>query len=403
MIKQFLEFILEYKATDRQKQTVDKWLSKKGISDKSVIDRFFNVYPKLKKKDIYSYKTYDELKQALQNAESWETAAEKKKKLKKDTISKKFGDKLIVLGLTPESTKFYGANTTWCTTMKDSNYHWLLHRIMGVEFILIDNSLPDTNPKHKLSIHLNWDKKYITVFDAENKIEFDGERHEYWDIKGLRDFLNNDEVFDWIIKEFEMTKEDAPKFIPSLIGKLIKDRELDKFFDITLEGGNPIYELLNKYINLDSYNSLEYDYLVGEVIPEWKKEFIPWFSQLRFDDIYSLLGDIRNSLLQQDTELEDELTSMSLNDHVFLSQTFLKFLKEGDLFDDIYKIPLIFDYEDEDWLSEIADSLNMDEDVLIQNSSEISDYYKNLKHVDFMGKDRFDLHVELLADFFEES
>jgi len=296
-LKQYKLF--EYKATEGQLKAVDKWLSKKGISDKSVINRFFTLFPKLKKKDIFSYKTYDELLTALKDAESWETSAEKKKKLKKDIISKQFEDKLIILALTPDATRFYGAGTTWCTSMRDSNYHWLLHRIIGVEFILINNSLKDTDNKHKLSIHINWDKKYITIFDANNKIEFDGIKHEYWNIEDLKEFLNNDNIFEWMMKEFEETKRDAPSFIPSLIGKLIKDKEIDKFFNITLEAGNPIYDLINDYIDVDDFNSLEYYYLIDQIIPIWKKLFIPWFSQLKYNNIYKLLETIRKRLLDK--------------------------------------------------------------------------------------------------------
>jgi len=84
-----------------------------------------------------------------------------------------------------------------------------------------------------------------------------------------------------------------------------------------------------------------------------------------------------------------------------MSETFLAFLKEQNLLNDIYKIPLIFDSEDEEWIERLAEALVMDEDELLDRESEILDYYDTLKNINTIGKNRFNVHIDILKEFFK--
>lgn len=392
----------DYKPNEKQKAAFVKWSNRKNIPEAlEYMDRFFKVYPKLKIKDINQYKNLEMLKRAIEEAESFKTAKDIKREAKKNSVKKRIGNKEIILALTPEASSFYGAGTMWCTSMKNEVYHWLLHRIMGVEFYIINHDLPDTDTNHKLSVHINWNKRYSTVYDSDNKPTFDGITHEYTDIKDLEKFIDNEEIFEYMMKEFEITKKDAPKFIGNLLKKFVKNKHLKSIFEkyhVLKYSIENFLEIKDDYLNESEFDVLN-DFHNG-IGKQWLLEFGAYLKSLNFDDILNLLDLAEEKQLK---EIEKgKRNKISLDDHVFIMDLFDIFLFQKDDFKkEFYSVPIIFDMDDEEWLTDILISVtgNIDVDDYIDDPdflNQIEDCYNNKKLVQTKEK-RIDTHKEIIS------
>lgn len=368
----------DYKPNKKQKAAFVKWSNKKNQPEAlEYMDRFFLVYPKLKNKDINFYKNLEELKAAIEKAESKKTAKDIKRAAKKNSIKTRIDNYEVILTLTPEASSFYGAGTIWCTSMRDEVYHWLLHRIFGVEFYLINHDLPSDNTNHKVSIHINWDKKYSTIYDSENKVTFDGKTHEFTDINEINNFIGNQKVFDWIMQEFETIKKDAPKFVPTLLKKFVKDNHMKKVFEK--------YHLLKYSIenylemNNDILNEAEFDYLndINQNLGlQWYLEYCDWFKNLSLNQIIYHLGQIE-----------------SPDDHVIIMELFDYYLfnVKNNFKEEFYSCPILFDVDDENWLESLG--LDPNSDLLDQIEKFYEDFQFNHK------KTRFETHLHIIESF----
>jgi len=393
--KLFLESLVleDYKYSEKQELMVRNWLTKKGVDPSehnSFVIRFFKSYPKLIKKDINQYRTLADVNAALELAESFETDQEKKKKLKKDAEKADFGDYTFVLTFTPESSQFYGGNTTWCTAAKSTVYNWFMHRIIGVEFYLISK----TDESKKYSLHLNWDKSYCTIYNAENSCNFDGENHEYNDIEQLRNFLKDDRKYDWMMEQFEMTKQDAPKIVPKFMEQLSNpDVNLRSFFDKF-----SYFTLLSNRI-VDDYddvlNETELDELI-EYVSGLFDEFLVWFAKQDYNYILSILDDIEKYK-------EENNQKVDVDDHIFINESFRQYVVNVNPdFNKEYNSLLIFDSSDDEWLEEISENIGISVKTLTKEELKISDFYDNYDYSKLKGMNHIDMHIQILEDYFKK-
>ena len=383
----YIEFIKEeYKSTERQKEMVKKWMDKRDIVDPDLIDRFFNVYPKLTRKDINSYKNYDDIISEIEKAESWQTAREKKKDLKSDVIKETFGDVTVVLTLTPKASAFYGSGTTWCTSAANTHYHWYAHRLLGVEFYIFDKSRVDN--LSKISVHINWGGKYSTIYDADNSPNFGGKLHEYGDLNELFNYLNDiygtESISNWIGKEFKTSQRDSPKFLSSILKDFINEGELKKM----IIKFNYFIDATDRIIDTDDLNTSEQSYIYDNFIDGWIDSYISWFSQLDYSDITKML----DAFYQIRPDIDD---------HVFLLESIVYFLKDSEIFwNDIENIPFIFEPDDQDWIDNISDMTYISIDDIESNSNELIDFYKKYDISGVELNDRMDKHCDIILDFF---
>lgn len=368
ILKNFAQFLtesllLEIAASGSQIQAFKKWVLKHQLDPteaESIQDRFFKHYQKLKKKDINTYRDVTELLAAIETAESFKTASEEKKaKKKEDAIKGSFGKVDVILCLTPASSQFYGAGTTWCTGAKNEVFHWLLHRMIGVEFYLINHALPETDNQHKLSIHLNWNKRYITVYDALNTPTFNGEVHEYTDPSGLAAFLHQLEdgrlIFEWILKEFEATKADSPHFLPQVLRSFCTEG-LDTVWSKYLVDDKSADSLL-VHFDHDVLNEVEYEN-AREFLNSKKEGFRAWLATRTLVDIQDLLAQIEEFQ-------KDEDKKIALDDHVVICEFFTIYCLELPNFRENFyeQIPVIFDADDETWYESIIDETEVSEEI----------------------------------------
>ena len=289
MITNFNLFLEDYKFNEKQELMVKKWLLKRNLIDNleskskdEIINRFFKSYPKLLKKDINQYKTFDELLSALEIAESFQTEHEKKLKTKKEVTKATFGDKILILTHSPETSQFYGAGTTWCTAAKSTVYHWLLHRIIGVEFFLIST----TDENYKYSIHINWDKKYSTVYNEVNSCIFNNVNHEYNDIQELRKYIDNELMWKWMMEQFDIVKNQASILVPEYLKELCGNESLNEMFNKFHYFAASTEDII-QYFN-DNLNSTEIEYFEDTLMTIWIKDFKLWLSRKSYDNILDL-------------------------------------------------------------------------------------------------------------------
>ena len=390
----FLESLIleDYKYSEKQALMVRNWLTKKGVDTSehdSFVIRFFKSYPKLIKKDINQYRTLSDVNAALEVAESFETDQEKKKKLKKDAEKGDFGDYTFVLTFTPESSQFYGGNTTWCTAAKSTIYNWLMNRIIGVEFYLISK----TDESKKYSMHLNWDKSYCTIYNAENSCNFDGENHEYNDIEQLRRFLKDDNMYSWMMEQFEMTKQDASKIVPKFMEQLSNpDVDLKSFFAkfsyFTLLA-NRIVEDYD-----DVLNETELDNLI-EYVTNSFDEFLGWFAKQDYNYVLSILDDIEKYKEEQGEKVD-------VDDHIFINEAFRQYVvNEKPDFKTEYSSLLVFDASDDEWLEEISENIGISVKKLKSSESKISDFYDNYDYSELKDMNHLEMHIQILDDYYE--
>jgi hypothetical protein len=127
---------------------------------------------------------------------------------------------------------------------------------------------------------------------------------------------------------------------------------------------------------------LEYDYIVTKIIPDWKKEFIPWFKKLKYEDIMEIIEGLKARL-----------------DHDFIDRTFETFLHETGAINYIDEVPFIFDSQDSEWIEPLAELLMMEEDELVSMNDELDKYYKTLDTSKYVGMDRLTAHQEIITDY----
>lgn len=122
-----------------------KWSIKqleKGTSVNDIIpsiDYFHKNTQKFKKKRIEQYKTLKELEDIVKEISAQRSNRELKKDLKKGAEKLYEDDRyLLVRPDTKEAVMFYGRDTRWCITMKDSDYYEQYIRDNYVFYFLID-------------------------------------------------------------------------------------------------------------------------------------------------------------------------------------------------------------------------------------------------------------------------
>lgn len=146
---------------------------------KDFVSLFHDKLSKFSKKDIYQYKTEDEILQELENVSNKLTKSEIKE-LGAEVIVDHLNYKIIRLK-TPEAVRLYGAGTKWCITSAQTSYFKRYLRNNDIYFVLIkDIKIIKNifkNRYHKLAILVG--KPPFTGFHKELMI-YDAMDEEIW-------------------------------------------------------------------------------------------------------------------------------------------------------------------------------------------------------------------------------
>jgi hypothetical protein len=187
LVEKFPELQPAYEAGIKNPQYL-QWIQKRRAGEPvediiDIVKRFDELKPRLAKKDIYAYKNPGELRIAIENlgaSKRTQKRAEKQRLTAEETtILGTFGDWIVAMPHTVESSCQLGKGTTWCTAATQSQNLFLSYVGRGDEdiilyYIMKKGANPRKDPTAKLSVgFVNGepvlDGKYggITV-DAEN-------------------------------------------------------------------------------------------------------------------------------------------------------------------------------------------------------------------------------------------
>ncbi len=138
----------------------------------STVKNFHRLIQRLENKDINSYKTYLDLKNAVTEAEKKEKEAkkekEKVKKAKKQAeVIYKDDDWLVISPKSWESSCYYGAGTKWCVSSKNNREHWDQYSRRSTFFYVIDRNKKMNDPLYKVAYRILSSGKE-EVWDAED-------------------------------------------------------------------------------------------------------------------------------------------------------------------------------------------------------------------------------------------
>ena len=198
---------LEWIARDFVNSIVQNDLYLEMVLD--AVETFDRKRNNLKIKDIYSYNSYSDLNDALENLKKRQRVI--KTHEQSEVIYEDDRFKVVV----PEShdaSCYYGAGTKWCTAAKDSDYQFKNYNKEGKLFYILDKTLPTSNPYYKVALN----RKYVggkSFYDAPDNL--------ISDITQI-DYILEHPLMSAIESFFEYTyKEEIDK-----IGAEVKAREL---------------------------------------------------------------------------------------------------------------------------------------------------------------------------------
>lgn len=167
-----------------------EWAAKQIAAGEDVADvidaftEFHDNLPRLAKKDIYQYKTVQDMLTALSALGKSKAAekADKRAKAKKDAVYLYSDDNYIVLHpLSMEASCHYGLGTKWCISAKMSNRFDSYSSENKFFYFIIDRTKPLRDKWSKVALVLQkGNRKFVELWDAEDKMH------------GLSDVLEQD-------------------------------------------------------------------------------------------------------------------------------------------------------------------------------------------------------------------
>ena len=190
LVEKFPELQPAYEAGIRNPSYL-QWIQKRRAGEPvediiDIVKRFDELKPRLAKKDIYAYKNPSELRIAIENlgaSKRTQKRAEKQRLTAEETtILGTFGDWIVAMPHTVESSCQLGKGTTWCTAATQSQNLFLSYVGRGYEdiilyYIMKKGANPRKDPTAKLSVGfvngepvLDGEEGGITVDAANNGI-----------------------------------------------------------------------------------------------------------------------------------------------------------------------------------------------------------------------------------------
>ena len=190
LVEKFPELQPAYEAGIRNPSYL-QWIQKRRAGEPvediiDIVKRFDELKPRLAKKDIYAYKNPSELRIAIENlgaSKRTQKRAEKQRLTAEETtILGTFGDWIVAMPHTVESSCQLGKGTTWCTAATQSQNLFLSYVARGYEdvilyYIMKKGANPRKDPTAKLSVGfvngepvLDGEEGGITVDAANNGI-----------------------------------------------------------------------------------------------------------------------------------------------------------------------------------------------------------------------------------------
>jgi len=296
-----------------------------GLLDEKVKDtlkKFVSIGPNLKIKDINQYKTFAELYSTIQE---YETRIRRTvKSVEGADIVFEDDQFTVVAPLTTTASCYYGAGTKWCTASSADNTHFNNYMKDGKLFYILDKTKPTSDRFYKVALlkKFEGDESY---FDAPDDKFTSG-----W-IMGTNKLARIKQYIDLYIRE-KYAKEleiwgDKEK--AAIERKRLERVEQQRIENGLIESANQRRE--DDEWSLDNLSQGDmgscahalFDFLVSEntiegKTPETKSEISRIENEIiRLQAEYDNDEELRGDLLDEISELEDELTELDAKMDVY--------------------------------------------------------------------------------------
>ena len=133
------------------------------VADK--VKEFDKLRSSLDKKDLYQYKSFDDLINSIENRNVRRRSFDDHKD--SETVYEDDDFKVIV-PKSHASSCYYGAGTKWCTASRDNENHFKNYNQKGKLFYILSKTLPTSNRFYKVALLKNYSGDE-TFFDAPDK------------------------------------------------------------------------------------------------------------------------------------------------------------------------------------------------------------------------------------------
>jgi hypothetical protein len=229
--------------------------------------------------DIYKYKTYNDLQQALATRQK----SNKERKRGGAEILIDNSDFLVVAPTTQDSCAYYGNNTRWCIVSSEN--WWNQYYYKNTIIILLDRRNGE-----KYAIVGDRDNGDYTVYDRnDNTLNYGrmfGDEEESWPEyvqEAIEDYMSSDDI--------DRRKE---KYYQTLIDKFVEDEGTDSIWERYVKHLNREYKIEDTNNSLESFKSVAGEYgLDEEKLKELAISFL--WNQIFDGTVEDDLGYIYNS------------------------------------------------------------------------------------------------------------
>ena len=237
--------ILDYTSLTGRANAITKWVSELFLrgelnaqfweNGKETIKKYKSLLQAGKAKSINNYSSYDELERSVHETGSISNK-ERKREIGREVVNlgNVNGYNLYEIQSYAASKK-YGANTRWCTTVKDDDYYYNNHCTKTLDggfrkLIYAINSFVETNQKYALNIlrvitypfyNFNvvvYDQldNIVGSYSCQNALNLCSYKNDSYDDKETVDKL-----VEWAIDKYDLHKEAGEKEVGQPIGEAV--------------------------------------------------------------------------------------------------------------------------------------------------------------------------------------
>ena len=281
---------------------------------KNLLSYFNKFGSNLKKTDINQYTGIDELKRVLD--EYSERQRRNFKKQNGANVVYETPKYLVINPLSHESSCYYGSGTKWCTTGRDTADTFNRYNSDGKLFYIIDKTLPSSDPNYKIALSKKFggEEDFYDALDNSLKVSQIVKTEDFKKIlKSIEEYMGVEYAPQLKIYSDEKEKKKEQERLRNLEAQRIKNAKLAEADERRVEGE---WDLTNEIDDIGLKAWALFQYLEGEGADVKTKEDIERAREIaleieRLNSEYDNSEDVRTDLLDEISDLEDELETIN--------------------------------------------------------------------------------------------
>jgi hypothetical protein len=281
---------------------------------KNLLSYFNKFGSNLKKTDINQYTSIDELKRVLD--EYSERQRRNYKKQNGANVVYETPKYLVINPLSHESSCYYGSGTKWCTTGRDTADTFNRYNSDGKLFYIIDKTLPSSDPNYKIALSKKFggEEDFYDALDNSLKVSQIVKTEDFKKIlKSINEYMGVEYASQLKIYSDEREKKKEQERLRNLEAQRIKNAKLAEADERRTEGE---WDLTNEIDDIGLKAWALFQYLEGEGADVKTKEDIERAREItleieRLNSEYDNSEDVRTDLLDEISDLEDELETIN--------------------------------------------------------------------------------------------